>query len=78
MPAFQVAAPMTPSNIPFRIIIQTGPMIVTPEANVAKETVRLFVVICDAATGFIATTECVHISRRSIVSIICGTQQTMR
>ena len=45
---------------------------VMPMPNVMSATLRLFVMIALDATGFTATIECVHISRRSMVSTICG------
>jgi hypothetical protein len=43
-----------------------------PSANAANDTPMLFVMIALDASGFTATIECVHISRRSMVSIMCG------
>ena len=43
-----------------------------PALNAMNATPMLFVMIRLEASGFIATIECVHISRRLMVSTICG------
>ena len=67
------SAPITPSRNPLKPIMYTVPApAVMPAANVVSATLMLLVMIWLDAIGFMPTIECVHISRRSIVSSISG------
>jgi hypothetical protein len=73
MSARAQAEPTAPIRTPLKNIIHAVPRpAAIPIANAVNATLRLLVMIALDASGFTATIECVHISRRSMVSIMCG------